>query len=644
MTYEPMKCQTGLSLSSYLVDARHRLSATLPLYQRMNSLFLDPVRDLLSTTEGLFAVARVKLDSTLASTLVFGIGIVVIWLYLRVQTSPIYTFSESENEPEANASHLPVLIVGAGPTGLTLAVTLTRYGIPVRVVEQKPHLSRHTKATNLMQRNQELISALGLLYPLKEVGGQMRRLMVHAYGKSFGPRTMRLKESPFTDVILCGQHNFEEVMASGLREAGVDIEFGTRLTDATQKGTTVTAKLHSANGEESGDFSYLVGCDGHLGITRKFTNLDFETTKTGVAIRQVDCKLQWRRLSSMEQMWLFYFDHGFAVVVPLPDEIHRVLCIEPKASFPDRKPTLDEMQAKLRVIANDETLSLSDPKWFSYTDLSMGIAPGLQDKRILLAGDVGNPVLPNGGQGMNTGITDAFNLGWKLAGVYKHGAPQALLRTYDMERHAVRSALQKSQFNSLKYTTLVTPKIMQIAFRWLAEPILNIGGEYAMAQIFSELTIHTRNSALSLDADRRYQRGSIRAGDRALDASVVHGFQSIQLYTLIYRGAWTLLAFSGRAPHASTASTRSALGQLQRPDLAAYFVSTESTEEQNPHMLYDLDEEAHRVYGLSHPTLFLVRPDGHVGVRARPEQTILLKQYLKRWVPDASQMFSGPQN
>lgn len=98
----------------------------------------------------------------------------------------------------------PVLAVGAGPTGLTLATVLRRYDNPGRLIEKKPTMSRHTKATNLMQRNQEFLFALGLLEPLQQVSGAMRRIMVHVYGKNFEPRTICLHEIPFTDVLLCG--------------------------------------------------------------------------------------------------------------------------------------------------------------------------------------------------------------------------------------------------------------------------------------------------------------------------------------------------------------------------------------------------------------------------------------------------------
>ena len=600
---------------------------------------------ILATRNWSFQDMQVSLESKIA-LFIICLATTVGFLWYRNNFASLPTVRPGNDDTELKPSQcsLPVLVVGAGPTGLTLATVLARYGVPVRLIEQKSHLSRHTKASNVMQRNLEFVYALGLLDRLNETGGQMSRLMVHAYGKCFGPRTMHLKESPFQDVLLCGQHNFEKVMADELQRLNVAVEFGSRLVDATQSEDRVFAKIVKGDKEEESEFAYMVGCDGVRGVSRKFTKLDFEVTSTGVGLRQVDCKLQWRRLSTMDQMWLFYFDHGFAVVIPLPGGIHRLLCIEPKSAFPDRNPTLDEMQAKFRSVADDPSLTLRDPEWFSYTDLSMGIGPAMQDGCIILAGDVSNPILPNGGQGMNTGITDAFNLGWKIAAVLKHKAPRSVLHTYNTERHDVRSALQTSQFNSLRYTTLVTPKIMQTAFRWLAEPLLNRGGEYAIAQVFSELTINTRNSPLSLDADNHRPRGGLRAGDRALNASVVHGFTSIQLYTLIYRGRWTLLMFSGREPWKAAASTHTLLSELKssRPDVMGHLVSTQVlTETEKGVVLYDLDEAAHRVYGVDRPTIFLVRPDGHVGVRAGPSRLGIVKDYLARWVPDASQSFSA---
>ena len=537
---------------------------------------------------------------------------------------------------EARNEDAAVLVVGAGPTGLTLATILARYGVDVRIVERNPSLSRHTKATNLMQRNQEVLHALGLLDALAARSGRMTRLMVHAYGKCFGPRTMHVEDSPFADVLLCGQHNYEEVAADGLRAEGVDIEFGVELIGLVQDANGATATLASDGATRTARFAFVVGRDGAVGATRRFTRHDFRPAKTGVAIRQVDCRLYWRRLSTMDQMWLFYFDHGFSAVVPLPGGVHRILTVEPKSAFPQREPTLAEMEGKLREIADDPSLVLTDADWFSYTDLSMGIAPGLRDGRVLLAGDSGNPVLPNGGQGMNTGIADAFNLGWKLAALLRHKAPIALLDTYEEERLALRRTLQKAQFNSLRYTTLVTPKIMQAAFRRLVEPMLDRGGERAMARAFSELAIHTRRSPLSVEGVRS---GGVRAGDRALDAAVSTASASVRLYDLVYRGAWTLLAFGGRMPRNDAASTLDAVRNLGRPDLAAFVISPDGRLDGSIPILFDLDEEAHRVYAIDRPTLLLIRPDGHMAVRVPPSQVGKVRAYLERWLPDASQAF-----
>ncbi len=478
-----------------------------------------------------------------------------------------------------------------------------------------------------MQRSQEVLHALGVLEPIAAIGGQMTRMMVHAYGKCYGPRTMHLKETPFPNVLLCGQHNFEAVMAQALERSGTCIEFGTELALLQQDKDGVSADLKSPDGPEQARFDYVVGCDGASGITRTFTRHNFEVVKTGVALRQADCKLSWRRLPTMDQLWLFYFENGFATVVPLPGGLHRVITVEPKTNIPARKPTLEELQAKLREVTLDPSLTLSDADWFSYTDLSMGIASGLRDGRILLAGDVGNPILPNGGQGMNTGISDAFNLGWKLATVLQAGGPSVLLDTYAEERLFLRETLQKAQYSSLKYTTLVTPKAAQALMGRLAEPLLNRGGEYKMAQAFSQLSVNTRRSPLTLE--RAGGRG-LRAGDRALDADVVQGPKFVRLYDLIYAGGWTLLAFTG-TPAVGADLVAEAIQTLDCA-VPCYLVSAVSAAAALP-ALYDLDEIAHRIYGVTKPTLFLIRPDGYVGARVPLREVQRLKDYLAKWLP-----------
>ncbi len=469
-------------------------------------------------------------------------------------------------------AHCQVLIVGAGPTGLTLATALVKYGVSVRIIERKPQLSRHTKATNVMQRNQEVLYALGRLDALNALSGFARRLIIDGYGQTFGPRTMHLNETPYHDIILCGQHNFEAVMAQGLQEAELPIEFNTELQTLTQTADSVCATLQTPSGAETLDCEYVIGCDGAAGVTRTFTKHDFPLKKTGVAIRQADCKLSWRRISSMDQLWLFYFDHGFASIIPLPGGVHRILTIEPKQNIPERNPTLEELQAKLRTITHDDSVTLTEPDWFSYTDLSMGIGTGLRDGRIILAGDVGNPILPNGGQGMNTGISDSFNLGWKLASVLKDGASDALLDSYEHERHQLRAELQNVQYQSLKYTTLVTPRWVQAAIRRLANPLLNRGGEYKMAKTFSELGINTRKSALTLETIGK--RG-LRAGDRVVDADVAQNGQTVRLYKLLYAGGWTLLAFTGTGVD-QTQPVADALARFARTNIPHYIVSTHS--------------------------------------------------------------------
>ncbi len=365
-----------------------------------------------------------------------------------------------------------VLIVGAGPTGLALANALERLGTSYVAIEAKDSTSIHTKATNLMPGTLEQLDVLGLADRMYATGGVMTRYMVYMYGSNVGPRPMHLAESPHPNVLFLGQDLIDRNLKEGLPDAGGGIRFRHALTKLDQGSDGVTATIDADGTEQTMRFRYVVGCDGPRSVTRRFSKCDFEPVKTGKYVWQVDAKLAWKGLRSMKQMWLYYYDEGFGVVIHLPGDNTKVMVFEEKGRLPAREPTLAEMQQKLRMMSGDETATLTDPIWLSHGELLTGVAPSLIDGRIILAGDSCNPILPNGGQGLNIGIQDSLNLAWKLHDVIRGHATPALLQTYDAERRANRLSLEKIQISTLKYT-LPAPKLNRLILGRFGNALLN---------------------------------------------------------------------------------------------------------------------------------------------------------------------------
>ncbi|MFC4231392.1 FAD-dependent monooxygenase [Parasediminibacterium paludis] len=518
-----------------------------------------------------------------------------------------------------------VLIVGAGPTGLILAAALQSLGVSIKIIELKPKLSDTTKATNLMQGTQEQLAIYNLIQPMFDISGKMSRMVMEGYGTNLGARTMHLTESPFNDVLLLGQDNIEKSLANSLSNLGVQIHFDTKLTSLIQNENGVVTTLQSVTNITTENYKYVIGCDGPWGITRTFTKCDFKPVKTDRTIRQVDAKLKWKRLNSMKQMWLFYFADGFAVVVPLLDGYYRILTIEPSENIPNRNPTLEEMKSKLIEVTKDNSIEMLEPKWFSYANLTMGIAPQIIDNKVILAGDAGNPILPNGGQGLNTGIQDSLNLAWKLADVIKNNAKTELLTTYQTERLALRIALEKIQFNSLKYTTKA-PKFMQWVVGKLGNWMLDKGGEKGMAKTFSQLNINYKKSPLTVD---KIKKGSVKAGNRILDGDIIQAstLQEVSLFQQLSKPVWKLLVFDNKKQ----------LNHLQQIDkikgglLPLIITASTITTYETAYLYYDIDELVHKIYGIHQPTILLVRPDNYVALSAKADNLKAVENYFANW-------------
>ncbi|MEM7797666.1 MAG: FAD-dependent monooxygenase [Chloroflexota bacterium] len=522
-----------------------------------------------------------------------------------------------------------VLIVGAGPTGLALANALARLGTSFEMIEARETTSVHTKATNLMPGTLEQLNLLGLTDRMYETGGVMARYMIHMYGSNVGPRSMHLDESPHPNVLFLGQNLIDRNLKESLPNKGKEIRFLTRLIELKQDTHGVTAILQNRdNTQEEKRYKYVIGCDGPRSTTRRFSNCDFEPVKTGKYVWQADAKLSWKSLKTMKQMWLYYYDEGFGAVIHLPGDLTKVMVFEERSRLPARQPTLEEMEQKLREMSGDETAALTDLVWLSHGELLTGVAPTLIDGRILVAGDACNPILPNGGQGLNVGIQDAINLAWKLHDVVQGNASAALLNTYNTERRANRLALETVQINTLKYT-LPAPALNRFVLRHFGNLILNRFWPL-LAKAFSQLGLSYDKSPLTLEM---LGNKGIHAGHRVLDADVLRASddKEVSLFQELCVPEWKLIYFDD----SRQGKDLSRLNDLRRPWVRKMVVSAAfNAPIDNCHFYYDVERVAHQVYQIKAPTLLLIRPDNYIAARVPADAINQIENHIAKWYPE----------
>ncbi len=518
-----------------------------------------------------------------------------------------------------------VLVVGSGPTGLALSNALHRLGISLMLIEAKETTSKYTKATNLMQGTLEQLNIYQLSEVMYEQGGKMSRYMMHMYGSNVSPRDMHLTESPHSDVVFLGQDLIDGNLAKKFLETGNEIHFKHQLLHLEQNDNGVKATIDCAGIKQTYWFKYVVGCDGARSITRTFTNADFEPVKTGKYVWQVDATLKWKRLKTMKQMWLYYYDNGFGAIIHLPNKTTKVMAFEPKENLANRQPTLEEMQQKLRAMSGDNTATLSNPIWLSHGELLTGVAPSMVDNRVILAGDACNPILPNGGQGLNIGIQDGLNLAWKLSDVIKGYASKTLLQTYNEERRNLRLALEKVQINTLKYT-LPAPKLNRWFLRKFGEVLLNKFW-YQLARTFSQLTFNYKNSQLS---EELLGKKGVKAGYRVLDADIVKAStdEEVALFDELAVPSWKLILFdNGRQIKIDEEIFQPNYDFIKK----LFITSALDTSYPMKSLYFDIDEVAHKRYAVKKPQYLLIRPDNYVAVRCGVNELSKIFSFLKKW-------------
>ncbi len=467
-----------------------------------------------------------------------------------------------------------VLVAGAGPTGLTLAVELARRGVAVRVVDRSPRPFTGSRGDGLQPRTLEVFEDLGILDRVLAEGMLPATIRAYIDGAFAGEHRMAEVEEPtpgvpYPNAWVLPQYRTEQLLAARLAELGVEVERGAELTGFTQDGLTqdgctrdggVTATVAGRPVRAR----YLVGADGGSGMVRRMLGIPFPGT-TDEAVRMLLGDVHADELDhDFAHWWARAADPSDGVVLtPLPGgTAFQFGCPAPEGT----EVSLEQLRA--RIAERGGRVRLHDLTWSTLWRPNVRLADRFRDGAVFLAGDAAHVHPPTGGQGLNTGVQDAYNLGWKLAAVLRGGPPE-LLDTYEAERRPVAA------------------EVLGLSTRLLDRHHDGESDAYRRGADTRQLGITYRGGPLAVDA--RPEPGVLRAGDRAPDApGYRRDGRPVRLFELFAGPEWTLLAF-GDATVRGARTVR----------VGESFV--------------DGDGHAREGYGAGYA---LVRPDGYVAVVA----------------------------
>jgi 2-polyprenyl-6-methoxyphenol hydroxylase-like FAD-dependent oxidoreductase len=543
-----------------------------------------------------------------------------------------------------------VIIIGAGPVGLTTGCALAHHGVGFRLFEQRHQPRPHSRANNLWARPQELLASIGVRDALAENAYSITQVNTLLNGRPVNPVAIADVPSPYGPVLYSGQDVIEKTLGEQIDARGGRVERGRRVLSFEQDADGVTVTIgrvsedddqHVEGQPERLRCRYLIGADGHSGFVRKSLGLDFELQKLPRVInRQLDAKLSWRRSTDFDHLWFFYYHRGFCGVLPVWKGYHRLFFLSDDTGIPDRDPTLEEMQALARQVTEDETLTLTDPIWITHSRFQHGAADGYAKGRVFLVGDAGHESLPAGGQGMNSGLHDAVGLAWRLAMAVNGRSTAILIDSYDAERGGEHRRLDGQQVRGFKnsvYRGAFKDAAIDLAARFLPD----IGTLIQGSSDLQQLTVAYPDSPLNEDhltglADVVGQGGP-KAGERAPDAKMIASDgRSTSLFEYLYNPdgrswGWALLAFDGRnadaVPALRAAFTEVEQWNFVRPRL---ILGSAASTTQDAVVLSDLDHEAHLAYGIHTAALVLIRPDGHICYQGSADRPEKLRAYCQK--------------
>lgn len=524
-----------------------------------------------------------------------------------------------------SVANIQVLITGAGPTGLSMGNLLARMDIPFLLIDQKPYPSRESKAFGVHARTLEIFDQLGIAQKAVKQGNIDNT--VHLLIRNKEAAKIRLGEiipgeSSYPYFLILAQNKTEQLLADALESLGQKVQWEHELTYIREEGEGIRVRIKEPSGEEKELYlQYLIGCDGAGSFVREQAGFSFEGKTYSPTFYLADGELDWEKPHGdiyfslapgyLSGIFSFAEENKYRIFNFLNSRVNKK---EGNLSPEDFQQILDSNPWLYQQLKN--------PDWFSVFKIHSRITNRFQKGRIFLAGDAAHVHSPAGGQGMNTGIQDAYNLAWKLALVVKGTAAPALLDTYHEERHLIAQNLHRTTDRFFQLM-IQQSKLGEFFRLWLFPKGFRFvtGIEWLRQRVLrraSQIAIKYRFSSLSHEGSAKgFYRKAPKAGDRAPYTKIRIEGRETDIFQLFKCTHFSLLI--GIADPEDHRANR----------IASYF-QTYAKLPLEVHILSKMKGgySFHQFYGIKKEAMFLIRPDGHICFRTASLEQAEIDYYL----------------
>lgn len=520
------------------------------------------------------------------------------------------------------SDQIPILIVGAGPTGLTLACELARRDIDFRIIDKNPTRIQTSNALGIQTRTLELLDDMGIVERFLANGHKTTAAHIHADGKDIARIPFDQLDSVYKFILMLPQSETERLLDERLNELGKKIVREIELVAIVENKDSVTATLkHADNKQEKITASYIIACDGSHSAVREKLHVAFPGEDIAQQFMVADVKVTTDL--SADEITIFLGQKKLMAFFPIHTGRYRIA----GNLTTENNKEITAQHVKTMIAQRSHGLfHLKEANWMSPFWIHSKIIKQMRHGRVFFAGDAAHIHSPLGGQGMNTGIQDAYNLAWKLALVIQSKANTSLLASYHAERHPVITGIVKT---TERITNLMLRSNPLIA--WLRKTVLKFVSHKQslirkITMQMTQLAIHYKNSPV-IFYNSAMSSTSPQAGEKAPDVVIS---AKCRLADVLRGIQHTILFFTGTNPTENEIATITARVNWLHNKYAGVIKVHVIAKDHIEHCIIDESLAVHKRYNVHYAGVYLIRPDNYIAYCDNTLDKSKLARYLDK--------------